>query len=48
VGGLNNNGEHADIFAEGLMGGLLQVPLPIPEILSSINRTKFDSSQFKL
>lgn len=30
-----------DIFASGIFGGLMQVPLPVPEILSSLNRTKY-------
>jgi hypothetical protein len=35
----------SDIFTEGLMGGLMQVPLPIPEILSTLNRTKYSERQ---
>jgi hypothetical protein len=31
-------------FNDGLIGGLMQVPLPIPEILSSLSRTKFQAS----
>lgn len=34
----------SDLFSEGLMGGLMQVPLPIPEILSSLNRTKYSEN----
>lgn len=44
VQGVANN----DIFADGLMGGIMQAPLPIPEILSQINRTKFNTGKFGL
>jgi hypothetical protein len=37
-----------DIFADGIMGGIMQAPLPVPEILSSINRTKFNPGKFGL
>ncbi|CDW79821.1 UNKNOWN [Stylonychia lemnae] len=38
--------QEGNILAEGLIGGLMQVPLPIPEILSSLNRTKFNQTKF--
>lgn len=44
VQGMRNN----DIFANGLMGGIMQAPLPIPEILSQINRTSFKTGKFGL
>ena len=37
-----NQDRGADDY-EGLIGGLMQVPLPVPEILSSLSRTKFQS-----
>lgn len=30
------------------MGGLMSVPLPIPEILTSLNRTRFSQKEFKI
>jgi len=30
-------------FAEGLFGGVLQMPLPVPEILSNLDKTTFES-----
>ena len=33
------------MFIEGLFGGLLTIPLPIPEILSSLDKTKFKNKQ---
>lgn len=30
------------IFNDGLIGGLMQVPLPVPDILNQLHRTKFN------
>lgn len=30
-----------NLFLNGMFGGLLTIPLPIPEILSSLDRTKY-------
>eukprot|EP00347_Sterkiella_histriomuscorum_P000726 403374741 len=45
---LNRNNQNGDgnLFESNLLGGLMQVPLPIPEILSSLSRTKFNSNKF--
>jgi len=37
--------EEGNMFMEGLFGGLLTIPLPIPEILSSLDKTKFKNKQ---
>jgi hypothetical protein len=34
-------------FAEGMFGGILQMPLPVPEILSSLDKSTFESKQKK-
>ena len=33
--------ESGSLFMEGMFGGLLTVPLPVPEIISSLDKTKF-------
>lgn len=33
--------QEENIFMNGMFGGLLSIPLPIPEILSSLDRTKY-------
>jgi len=33
--------EDGNLFTEGLFGGLLSIPLPIPEILGQLDKTKF-------
>ena len=33
--------ESGNLFMEGMFGGLLTVPLPVPEIISSLDKTKF-------
>ena len=33
--------EGGNLFIEGMFGGLLTIPLPVPEIISSLNKTKF-------
>ena len=33
--------DESNLFIEGMFGGLLTVPLPVPEILSSLDKTKF-------
>merc|ERR1712083_129690 len=37
--------EEGGLFIEGMFGGLLTIPLPIPEILSSLDKTKFKHKQ---
>ena len=37
--------EEGNMFIEGLFGGLLTIPLPIPEILSSLDKSKFKYKQ---
>jgi len=41
-----NRGNHAE--DEELLGGLLRVPVPIPEILSQLTRIKFRTGSFQL
>ena len=37
--------EEGGLFTEGMFGGLLSIPLPIPEILSQLDKTKFKHKQ---
>ena len=37
--------EDGSLFTEGMFGGLLTIPLPIPEILSQLDKTKFKYKQ---
>ena len=37
--------EGGSLFIEGMFGGLLTVPLPVPEIISSLDKTKFKNKQ---
>jgi len=37
--------DDGSLFIEGMFGGLLTIPLPIPEILSSLDKTKFKNKQ---
>jgi hypothetical protein len=40
---LNANSQGGEnIFNDGLIGGLMQVPLPVPDILNQLHRTKFN------
>ena len=41
----NQDNEEGNLFIEGMFGGLLTVPLPVPEILSSLDKTKFKNKQ---
>ena len=34
-----------NIFIEGMFGGLLTIPLPVPEIISSLDKSKFKHKQ---
>lgn len=38
---LNDDADEDQLFMSGMFGGLIQVPLPIPEILSSLDRSKY-------
>ena len=33
--------EGQSLFIEGMFGGLLTIPLPVPEIISSLDKSKF-------
>ena len=35
------NEEDGGVFVEGMFGGLLTIPLPVPEIIQSLDKTKF-------
>ena len=37
--------EGSSLFMEGLFGGLLSIPLPVPEIISSLEKSKFKHKQ---
>ena len=37
-----NNGS---LFIEGMFGGLLSIPLPVPEIINQLDKTKFKNKQ---
>lgn len=37
--------EEGSLFIEGMFGGLLTIPLPVPEIISSLDKTKFKYKQ---
>jgi len=47
---LDNQDEEDEtgLFVEGMFGGLLTIPLPIPEILSSLDKTKFKVKKAQL
>ena len=40
-GGQIEEADNPDLLINGVFGGLISVPLPIPEILSTLDRTKF-------
>ena len=40
-----DNQEEGSLFIEGMFGGLLTIPLPVPEILSSLDKTTFKRKQ---
>ena len=40
--------DETGLFVEGMFGGLLTIPLPIPEILSSLDKTKFKVKKAQL
>ena len=40
--------DESNLFIEGMFGGLLTVPLPVPEILSSLDKTKSNTSMNEL
>ena len=44
----NQEGE-GSLFIEGMFGGLLTIPLPVPEIISSLEKSKYKTkaAQFK-
>ena len=33
--------ENSSLFMEGMFGGLVSIPLPVPEIISSLDSSKF-------
>ena len=33
--------EGSSLFMEGMFGGLVSIPLPVPEIISSLDSSKF-------
>lgn len=37
--------EGQSLFIEGMFGGLLTIPLPVPEIISSLDKSKFKHKQ---
>ena len=37
--------EGQSLFIEGMFGGLLTIPLPVPEIISSLDKSKFKYKQ---
>jgi len=37
--------ESSSLFMEGIFGGMLTVPLPVPEIISSLEKSKFKHKQ---
>lgn len=37
--------EGGSMFVEGMFGGLLSIPLPVPEIISSLDKSKFKHKQ---
>ena len=37
--------EGSSLFMEGLFEGLLSIPLPVPEIISSLDKSKFKHKQ---
>ena len=39
------NEEDGGVFVEGMFGGLLTIPLPVPEIIQSLDKTKFKKKQ---
>ena len=41
--------ENSSLFMEGMFGGLVSIPLPVPEIISSLDSSKFKykQAQFK-
>ena len=40
--------EEGNIFIEGMFGGLLTIPLPVPEIIQSLDKTKYKTKQADL
>jgi len=39
--------EGNSLFMEGMFGGLVSIPLPVPEILQSLEKSKFKHKQEK-
>jgi hypothetical protein len=37
--------EESNIIQDGLFGGILSMPIPVPEIISSLDRTTFKRKQ---